>query len=300
MTAEVEKTVSVRNHVVFFYDVLNQRQSLSQWNDLSALTNDQPKLAEALHQSVIKVAWLRDTLCETAIALTEDRTDPRILAQLGPTEQQELRLLGRAPIKAQHLSDATLLSAPCMLDNGKPSLKVIAGLVASAATVMLCALDREIVIRGAIEVGAGCDMFGDEIYGPCVATAYQLESEVAQYPRLVVGPNLADLVDRMRQHEDLTPYGAACRSIGRFTFDMFFVDQDGVLAIDYLGEGARKAAPLLAKQTDMFARVNEFVCSEHRRFTELGNQKLANRYGLMRQYFESRSPLWTEHKQSDY
>ena len=51
-----------------------------------------------------------------------------------------------------------------------------------------------IPVRGGIDIGVGVDLYPNEVYGPVAASAYKLESEVADYPRIVIGSGLLDYV----------------------------------------------------------------------------------------------------------
>ena len=58
--------------------------------------------------------------------------------------------------------------------------------------------------RGGLDVGLGVEIAPGEVYGAALERAYQLESEVAQHPRLVIGKELVAYLDF------LTSRAAAC------------------------------------------------------------------------------------------
>ncbi|MCX7012640.1 MAG: hypothetical protein NTW86_08785, partial [Candidatus Sumerlaeota bacterium] len=65
---------------------------------------------------------------------------------------------------------------------------------------------------------------------------------------------------------------------------------DGLAMLDFLGHGmqtiAREAVTGLVKPGF------EFVVAEQERWTNLGDLKLAARYGRLRSYYESRLSIW--------
>ena len=60
--------------------------------------------------------------------------------------------------------------------------------------LMLTELAEGILFRGAIEAGICAELSGSDLYGQAIARAYALESDVAVYPRIVVGGHLMDYV----------------------------------------------------------------------------------------------------------
>lgn len=58
--------------------------------------------------------------------------------------------------------------------------------------------------RAGVEVGLGTELDNGEIYGPVLYKAYELESKVAEYPRIVVGKELINyLTTLVNAHEQL-------------------------------------------------------------------------------------------------
>jgi hypothetical protein len=49
--------------------------------------------------------------------------------------------------------------------------------------------------RAGLDVGIGMEIFPNEVYGPVLLSAYQLESAVAEWPRVVLGRGLLDYLD---------------------------------------------------------------------------------------------------------
>jgi len=70
------------------------------------------------------------------------------------------------------------------------------GALFALAGVFLMFLSRSHVLRGAIDVGVASDVFPGELYGPAVESAYHLEKEVADYPRILIGERLLALLQR--------------------------------------------------------------------------------------------------------
>ena len=64
----------------------------------------------------------------------------------------------------------------------------------ASASVWLHAMSKNLPIRGGIELGYAIDVGEREVYGHALAEALNLESKVAEYPRVVVGATLVGLL----------------------------------------------------------------------------------------------------------
>jgi hypothetical protein len=55
-------------------------------------------------------------------------------------------------------------------------------------------MSRHTPIRGAVEVGKGFEWPEGGVYGPIMADVYELESQIAYYPRIVIGQDLSSRI----------------------------------------------------------------------------------------------------------
>src|SRR3990172_5426363 len=118
-------------------------------------------------------------------------SEPSAAAQLVAKEhRQAFNEMQKSGIKFQRFAD-TFITYLALRTNGikAPITGVFAALGASAST-FLVSLAAEQVCRGGIEIGLAGEIQEGEIYGHALYEAYHLESEVAHYPRIVVGEGL--------------------------------------------------------------------------------------------------------------
>lgn len=124
-----------------------------------------------------------------------------------------------------------------------------------------------------------------------LSKAYQLETEVAEYPRFVVGNGLLDFI---REVEDLvpkTPYGEVARLYAGSCKRMIVQDTDGRQMLDFLGtEGRTRLRESLP--AELFSRGHDFVREKHEKFLASGQEKLASRYYRLLQYYLARKAVW--------
>ena len=136
--------------------------------------------------------------------------------------------------------------------------------------------------------GIAGEFFKGEVYGPALYHAHRLESEVAQYPRIVVGSALVDYI----KNETLRPleHEAAelIRGMAKRCLKLLCVDLDGVTILDYAGAASRGMFPTLQSSIEPAI---EFATREWQRFQKEGNHKLAGRYFMLINYLRSRRQL---------
>lgn len=85
-----------------------------------------------------------------------------------------------------------------------------------------------VLVRGGIALG---EVFqeGDRIFGPGFVEAYELESKVAVYPRIVVAPKVLDALVR-----GSLPMDHALEDELGYVMETLAVGDDGIYSIDYL------------------------------------------------------------------
>jgi len=110
-----------------------------------------------------------------------------------------------------------------------------------------------------------------EIYGTALERAYVLESEVAKYPRIVIGDELWKYLNAvLAEFEKSTkPMAQSVTAIVRAIQKMIATDSDGKRILDYLGEFVfRNSVP--AHVDEAIRPAYEFVLSEQKRLTAKG------------------------------
>ena len=99
---------------------------------------------------------------------------------------------------------------------------------------MLYSFASGIAVRGGIEIGATLDLPDFEIYGSAYYGAYNLESKIAKYPRIVLGDELMNYVDLWRRSEDDSPQSKLNRTVGNMCLNMVCEDAGGRPISDFL------------------------------------------------------------------
>jgi hypothetical protein len=153
-----------------------------------------------------------------------------------PSFQQELLKKFRStPISYRHFSDSLIVYIPLRDDIGKFQCRAIYGVLTATAATFLACLVHSSTIRGGIDLGLAMDIGKGEIYGPALARAYNLESRVAQYPRIVIGEELARYLQAVARQEVLTIEDKANADLAVKSLKLFVVDDDGCTILDSWG-----------------------------------------------------------------
>jgi hypothetical protein len=101
----------------------------------------------------------------------------------------------------------------------------------------LTGLGKKNPIRGGLDVAWGVELRNNELYGCVVSRAYNLESRIAQYPRIVVGENLSGYLLACSNDDGKDEYAQFNRKLAVVCMELLDKDSDGAMIINYLGRG---------------------------------------------------------------
>ena len=174
------------------------------------------------------------------------------------------------------------------------------GTLLACGGMLLLSLASKKAFRAGVEVGLGTELDNGEIYGPVLYKAYELESRVAEYPRIVIGRELINYLTQLAQGHKQIPEQAKedvelCKLMATRCLKMIVQDLDSVPMLDYLGNEFFQSINENPERAKEFKEVVnlalKFVESEYVKRKKLGDKKLALRYYLLLNYFKARKPL---------
>ena len=155
----------------------------------------------------------------------------------------------------------------------------------------LLGLSAQVTLRGGLDVGVATQIEGREIYGPALERAHFLESNLAEYPRFVIGKELFEYLHCVENQQCKTRFGEVAKSIAKFCGGMIVLDNDGRAILDFMGEKAREAAGD-SVNTEVVKSAKDFVSSQYKEYFDHENHKLSSRYFRLLRYINSRSKRW--------
>ncbi|HEY5029182.1 MAG TPA: hypothetical protein VIK39_12295 [Candidatus Angelobacter sp.] len=261
-------------HLVAFLDVLGQRDKFRSLR-LPTNADEEALVAKVLADTAGHVLRLRRLFNSQFETFESGLTYPELAKQ---------------PVHPKFVgfSDSFVMSVPLRNNNGDLiPIATIYSTMTAASIVMLSSLVWKHALRGGIDVGLATQIGPDEIYGTALERAYVLESEGAEYPRILIGDSLwgylnAALTEFKKSQAGMSK---ALAAITEKLIGFIGVDTDGKRILDYLG--AVKDLMTEATKEHMVLPAYEFVLAEQKRHIESGNEKLIHRYADFRHYFES-------------
>lgn len=283
--------LDIAYHVVCVIDVLGQRQKLERWADLPADGCLTPEITKAMHQTVDVVRKFKRRF-EYYFKLVEQCTVPDQVAALSEEQRALYDRVRDCSLAVQQFSDTFVFYSRVLNEYGDVSIVPLYRILGACGYGMIFSLAEGSPVRGSICVGPGTELEKHNFYGPALAEAHKLESELARYPRVVVSEAAAGFARWPRGYSHNKSVGVKMQQIAGTCRQLMYQDTDDQHMVDFMGEGMRGLLVQTATVTKLLEKAYEFVCSEGARFAGAGNSKHAERYHRLRKYMESRLALW--------
>jgi hypothetical protein len=283
------------NYCVAFVDLLGQRDALRGQGLLVRPQSDEQRKAfhEILRNSIGAIIKLQERAEEMLAPILQQNLDSPRRAAL-PLEQQPIwDEMQRTRITTQRWSDGLVLFA-CLGDTEiRCQMNGIFGIFGLTGSLCLLGLATGHPIRGAIEIAWGVELRPNELYGPAVARAYEIESEIAQYPRIVVGPETVRFLQAHSVNPGQDVFSQTDREFASLCLDMLVQDADGHWLLHYLGERFQFAVTH-TQHAELYGMARKFVYDQLFTHQANRNTKLAFRYSHLVQYFDAHPPTTLE------
>lgn len=287
-----DKPLQAGNYCVSFIDLLGQRAALEGQGLLPQFETEAAQLQfyATLRKSVGAIIELQGQAEEMLQPFLSPRLDSTFRAALPPERHALWDEMQVTRVKTQRWSDG-LVSFLCLGDKDvKCRMNGVFALFGLAGTLCLLGLATRNPIRGAIEVAWGIELHPGELYGAAVARAYELESEVAQYPRIVVGVETLKLLQAHQANTGQDLYSQNDKALADLCLGMLVQDIDGNWLVHYLGEEFKNAISH-DHHAELYTSAIEFVNEQLREHQTKKNTKLALRYSHLLYYFEAHPPV---------
>lgn len=270
-------------YLVAFIDLLGQQEAMQKFSGLPAL--DDKEQMEKFRLAVKDTFGVIDKFHDSF---------KNYFNSYSKREGKSLNLLldqTSNNIKFQRFSDGLVIFVSLRDDADKTPIGNVYGVLAACASMFLLWLSINQPLRGGIEVGLGSEVNENEIYGPAVSEAYNLETKVAQYPRVVVGKELINYLRLSQSSSKADIHSKISKETAKLCLDMLAIDVDGYPIVDYLGRGFKNS---VAKNLidDVPSNAYKFILEQCEKWRTQKNTKLAFRYALLKDYFDARLTLW--------
>lgn len=274
------------NYCASFIDLLGQREVLEGQNILPDVRNEDIKneFMRVIKNSVGKIIKLQ----ELANNFRQGYSKPFPTRDFLSDEEKILydKMKAQKP-KQQRWSDGLVYFSPLGGENNHCPMNAIFEIFGLSGVLCFIGLANSHPIRGAIEISWGIELHNNELYGAVVKNSYELESQIAQCPRIIVGPHAIEYLkshfaEPIDESDKLAGYN---RDLADICLNMIALDQDGYHILDYLGSTFTNAVTIQQKPK-FYEYAYSFICKEYERHFRDRNTKLAIRYAWIKGYYE--------------
>ncbi|TXI26620.1 MAG: hypothetical protein E6Q60_12110 [Nitrosomonas oligotropha] len=289
-TTDKDQLKNVGHYAAAFIDLLGQREKFQGMNLLPIAETEEEK--EKVFKIIKETIGPIDKLQRRATEMMESSNpnpDSKLRAMLPSSDQTKWDEMIRATITTQRWSDGLFLFTSLAEDLVKCPLNAIFRMFGLTGVLCFMGLATKQPLRGAIEVAWGVELQPGELYGPVVARAYELESEVAAYPRIVIGPYLVNYLELQSKNASEEHHDMVNQQLASLCLKMLLRDTDGHWLLHYLGADFRIAVTG-SIHGQLYSSAKSFVNSQLSEHQRKQNTKLAFRYAHLQQYFEIYSP----------
>lgn len=278
-----------QNYLIIFLDVLGQRQTLREIKQIPLIEEEKTNFIQKLKKTFGTVDFLRNSFKDYFEASNSFKTD---LSLVPPELAQEFKACQKSEAYFYGFSDSIIIAVPLMSnDENCTAMNGIFTALVATAGISLLAMAGKTALRGGLDVGVAAQIQKNEIYGPALERAYYLESNIAEYPRFVVGNEFLEYLWWVKNSEYKTIRGEVAKEQAKLCRTFITQDSDGFFMIDFLGESLKNAA---GDSIDLkiVKSAYEFLVSQHKKFVGQQNLKLISRYFRILNYFHSRAKIW--------
>jgi hypothetical protein len=286
-----KKDLRAFNYCVSFVDLLGQRKALEGQGFLPIFKSDQEKkdFNKVIRNAIGSIYNLQSDVQRMLRPFLRLRKNSPIRKSLPPELQAEWDEMQKTRITTQRWSDGLVNYVNLGDREVKCPMNAVFGIFAFTGGLCLLGLTRRHPIRGSIDIGWGVELHKGELYGAAIARAYELESEYANYPRIVISQRIVDYLRlQIKNTSDKLPTQLNS-SLAGLCLNMMAMDADGMLTLHYLGDAFRNLLPN-NQYSILYKHALDFVTEQAQHFREAKNSKLAFRYNRLEQYFKAHPP----------
>ncbi len=277
-------------YVAVFIDILGQGEKLSQVNKLPKTEAEEEEFIKFFLETAGAVETLHKSFEIFFKGFTEIHPEIQSWLDASPLEVQEQFLKSKElNLKYLKFSDTVVLYFTLDRENNQLPMKSIYSALASASATFLTMLVHEIPLRGAIDIDIGIELDESGIYGPILHNLHDLESKCADYPRIIVGDELIQMIDvynkePVREGDTLQRINKA---IIPNIYTLIKTDNDGKNVLNYLDKSLSKA---FEEKKEIYKKINSFVDEQYHATKD--NEKLHKKYQKLKYFIRRNKSNW--------
>lgn len=281
--------LTFQHYLIVFLDILGQRSVLRKIKDLPSNETEKEIFIDKIRKTIGKVDTIRNAFRQYFDASNTYLPN----ANLVPAELREEYLSAqKSEAYFYGFSDSIIVAVPLMSnDENCTAINGVYSALVATCGIGFLGLASSITLRAGLDVGVGTQIEGLEVYGPALERAYYIESNLAEYPRFVVGKELINYLLSVEKQQCKTRLGVVAKSMAKFCKEMIIRDTDGRFMLDFMGERSKEAADN-SINAELVKFAHDFVVSQHQKYANEDNEQLASRYFRLLKYINARKKLW--------
>jgi hypothetical protein len=288
-SSTVGEKLVFQHYLVAFLDLVGQREALRKMSGIPTAPEAENEFIETARNSLGKVLKTRKAFTDFFDGARRAAVD---LSTFPPEHHATILAARQTRFTMYGLSDSIVIAVPlggedehCTATNSvELALLAVCGLT-------VWAFASGIVFRGGVDVGVAAQLGGNEVYGSALERSNRLESEMAEYPRCVVGAELIQFLDLVSAQKPQAPFGAWAKQLAAGCRRMIVQDTDGRHMLDFLGTEVKDKLAA-SVPCEVVAKAHAFISREYETFQKAGNDKLSSRYFRLLQYSLARKKIW--------
>jgi hypothetical protein len=272
-------------YAVFYLDILNQREKIKEISEIPK-TEEEKKLAlEKMRGSYGLIIQIRDAI-NSLISMLNQRsveTPKEYHGMIGEIEGN--------PLRVHRIGDAFAIYFPLGSEKGKIAIFGVNKLMMAAAGIHLMSLSIGVPVRGSIAIGLCMEIGENELYGPALVRAYDIEQRDAEWMRVVVDPSVVEFINDYNLSDKGMIPKTVPDKIGSYLHDscveFIEIDHDGRYILDFLQPESLRNIP---ESEAVIKAAKKFLDQEYKRFKETGHDstnaaRIAHKYKMTLDYF---------------
>jgi hypothetical protein len=278
-----------QHYLIVFLDILGQRRMLREIRELPTNDNEKEVFLDKIRQTVGKVDKLRNAFRDF---FTASNSHVPNTALVQPEQREEFIASQKSEAYFYGFSDSIIVAVPLMSnDENCTAINGVYSALVATCGIGFISLAATITLRAGLDVGIGTQIEGKEIYGPALERAYFIESNLAEYPRFVVGKELINYLLWVENQHCKTRLGLVAKNMARFCREMIIRDTDGRFMLDFMGEKSKETADN-SIDAEVVKLARDFVVSQYQKYVKAEDDKMSSRYFRLLNYFNSRKRIW--------
>jgi hypothetical protein len=148
-------------------------------------------------------------------------------------------------------------------------------------------------LRGGIDIAAGAVLQPENfLYSPALTLAYDLESKQAKYPRTLIGERVQDFLRSVSTMSSVDIDSALASEMAAKIQELFFVDRDGKVALDFYGPVARDLLGNTPLARALAEKAWTYATSAEHIYRAKGDPHVTEKYEWLVAYMRERRRHW--------